>query len=127
MTKKKVERFKTQCISTQNGIVMTRLTEKLRLSFYIPTRFLSLLSLSSTLHLCKSIARFLHSQTLLPFFSMDNNLFSDNVDYFSDDLDSSSYSLRLNRRLPDSDHLDFALDRVYLLPYRYLSILILRF
>lgn len=97
---------------------MTRLTEKLRLSFYIPTRFLSLLSLSSTLNLCKSIARFLHSQTLLPFFSMDNNLFSDN-DYFSDDLDSSSYSLRLNRRLPDSDHLNFALDRVYLLPYRW--------
>ncbi|XP_058738954.1 ubiquitin carboxyl-terminal hydrolase 8-like [Vicia villosa] len=98
---------------------MTRLTEKLRFSslFLKPTRFLSLLSLS-TLRLCKSLARFLLSQTL-PFFSMDN-LFSDNVvDYLSDELDSSAYSLRPNRRLLQEDDRDFADERVYLLPYRW--------
>lgn len=115
--------FKTGCVLTQEESVMTRLTEKLRLSslFLKPTRFLSLLSLS-TLRLCKSLARFLLSQTL-PFFSMDN-LFSDNVDYLSDELDSSAYSLRPNRRLLQEDDRDFADERVYLLPYRYLSSLL---
>ncbi|PNY06576.1 ubiquitin carboxyl-terminal hydrolase 8-like protein [Trifolium pratense] len=98
---------------------MTRLTEKLRLSslFIKPTRFLSLLSLSTLHHLCNSLTRFIFSQTL-PFFSMDNNLFSDNVDYFDDDFDSS-YSLRPNRRLLQQDYRDFSVEKVYLLPYRW--------
>jgi hypothetical protein len=121
-------RFKTVCVLTQKGSVMTRLTEKLRLSslFIKPTRFLSLLSLSTLHHLCNSLTRFIFSQTL-PFFSMDNNnnnLFSDNVDYFDDDFDSS-YSLRPNRRLLQQDYRDFSVEKVYLLPYRYrLSLLI---
>jgi hypothetical protein len=121
-------RFKTVCVLTQKGSVMTRLTEKLRLSslFIKPTRFLSLLSLSTLHHLCNSLTRFFFSQTL-PFFSMDNNnnnLFSDNIDYFDDDFDSS-YSLRPNRRLLQQDYRDFSVEKVYLLPYRYrLSLLI---
>lgn len=98
---------------------MTRLTEKLGLSSFLlkPTRFLALVSLSTPLHLCKSLARFLRSQTL-PFLAMDN-LFSDNTDYFADDFDSS-YSLRPHRRFLQEDDHDFADERVYLLPYRYL-------
>ncbi|XP_027349205.1 ubiquitin carboxyl-terminal hydrolase 8-like isoform X2 [Abrus precatorius] len=93
---------------------MTRLSEKLRLSSLLqePTRFLSLLSLS-TLNLCKSLARFILSQTL-PFLAMDN-LFSD---YFSDDFDSP-YHLRPHRRFLQEDELYFGDERVYLLPYRW--------
>ncbi|KAK7337337.1 hypothetical protein VNO77_17904 [Canavalia gladiata] len=93
---------------------MTRFSEKLRLSSLLlkPTRFLALLSLS-TLHLCKSLARFILSQTL-PFLAMDN-LFSD---YFSDDFDSS-YHLRPHRRFLQEDDRDFGDERVYLLPYRW--------
>ncbi|KAK7284765.1 hypothetical protein RJT34_19518 [Clitoria ternatea] len=85
---------------------MTRFSEKLRLSSLLlkPTRFLSLLSLS-TLHLFKSLSRFL----LLP---MDN--------LFSDDFDSSSSPLHLpphRRFLQDHDHRDFAHERIYLLPF----------
>ncbi|KAK7396784.1 hypothetical protein VNO78_17942 [Psophocarpus tetragonolobus] len=88
---------------------MTRFSERLRLRWLLPkpTRFLALVSLS------KSLARFLLSQTL-PFLAMDN-IFSD---YISDDFDSSSY--RPHRRFLQDDHRDFgALERVYLLPYRW--------
>ena len=96
---------------------MTRFPEKLRLRWLLqkPTRFLALVSLS-TLNLCKSIARFLLSQTL-PFLTMDN-LFADHSDYFSDDFDSAAYHLRPNRRSLHDDDRDFADERVYLLPYR---------
>lgn len=94
---------------------MTRLSEKLRLSSLLlkPTRFLALVSLSTLFRLCKSLARFLLSQTL-PFFSMDS-LFSSNSDYFSDDFDSS-YSHR--RFFRDDDRDSVADERVYLLPYK---------
>ncbi|XP_015946297.1 ubiquitin carboxyl-terminal hydrolase 8 [Arachis duranensis] len=98
---------------------MTRFSEKLRLSWLLqkPTRFLALLSLS-TFRLCKSIARYLLSQTL-PHLSMDN-LFADHSDYFSDDFDSNSYRSRPNRRyLHPHDTRDFPDERVYLLPYRW--------
>ena len=92
---------------------MTRLSERLVRLFPKPTRFLALVSLSTLHHLCKSLARFLLSQTL-PATMDNNNLFSD---YFSDDLDSSPY--RPHRRDHDHDHYrDFAaLERLYLLPY----------
>ncbi|RDX76461.1 Ubiquitin carboxyl-terminal hydrolase 8, partial [Mucuna pruriens] len=92
---------------------MTRFSEKLRLRSLLPkpTRFLALVSLSTLHHLCKSLARFLLSQTL-PFLVMDN-LFPD----YSDDFDSSSY--RPNRRFLQDDDRDFGHDRVYLLPYRW--------
>ncbi|XP_057438932.1 ubiquitin carboxyl-terminal hydrolase 8-like [Lotus japonicus] len=95
---------------------MTRLSEKLRLSSLLlkPTRFLALVSLSTLFRLCKSLARFLLSQTL-PFFSMDS-LFSSNSDYFSDDFDSS-YSHR--RFFRDDDRDSVADERVYLLPYKW--------
>ncbi|KAK2418567.1 ubiquitin carboxyl-terminal hydrolase [Trifolium repens] len=48
----------------------------------------------------------------------NNNLFSDNIDYFDDDFDSS-YSLRPNRRLLQQDYRDFSVEKVYLLPYRW--------
>ncbi|MED6106190.1 hypothetical protein PIB30_002642 [Stylosanthes scabra] len=98
---------------------MTRFSEKLRLSWLLqkPTRFLALLSLS-TLNLCKSIARYLLSQTL-PFLSMDN-LFAHHSDYFDDDFDSNSFHSRPNRRyLHPPDPRDFPDERVYLLPYRW--------
>ncbi|KAL9332168.1 hypothetical protein ACSQ67_001778 [Phaseolus vulgaris] len=94
---------------------MTRFSERLRLRWLFPkpTRFLALVSLSTLHHLCKSLVRFLLYQTL-PFLAMDN-FFSD---YLSDDFDSSPY--RSHRRfLHDHDH-DFAHERVYLLPYRWL-------
>ena len=77
---------------------MTRLSERLVRLFPKPTRFLALVSLSTLHHLCKSLARFLLSQTL-PATMDNNNLFSD---YFSDDLDSSPY--RPHRRDHDHDH-----------------------
>ncbi|TKY61900.1 Ubiquitin carboxyl-terminal hydrolase 8 [Spatholobus suberectus] len=89
---------------------MTRFSEKLRLRslFPKPTRFLALLSLSTLYHLCKSLARFLLSQTL-PFLAMDN--------LFSDDFDSAS--CRPNRRFLQDDDRDFGHERVYLLPHRW--------
>nr|KYP56970.1 Ubiquitin carboxyl-terminal hydrolase 8 [Cajanus cajan] len=95
---------------------MTRFGEKLRLRWLLPkpTRFLALLSLSTLHHLCKSLARFLLSQTL-PFLAMDT-LFSD---YISDDFDSSSS--RPHRRFLQDDERDFGHDRVYLLPHRWWS------
>ncbi|KAK7244770.1 hypothetical protein RIF29_39596 [Crotalaria pallida] len=104
---------------------MTRFSDKLRLS----TRFLSLLSLSSsTLRLCfNSLFRFfffflLSPQTLIPFLSMDN-LFADHDndhDDFSSDFDSSSsYTLRPHRRFLHDHDPDFGVDRIYLLPYRW--------
>ncbi|CAJ1881957.1 unnamed protein product [Sphenostylis stenocarpa] len=94
---------------------MTRFSERLRLCslFPKPTRFLALVSLSTLHHLCKSLARFLLSQTL-PFLAMDN-FFSD---YLSDDFDSSPH--RPHRRYLQDHDLDFANERVYLLPYRWL-------
>jgi len=94
---------------------MTRFSERLRLRWLFPkpTRFLALVSLSTLHHLCKSLVRFLLSQTL-PFLAMDN-FFSD---YLSDDFDSSPY--RPHRRFLQDHDLDFAHERVYLLPYRYL-------
>ncbi|MED6124213.1 hypothetical protein PIB30_056921 [Stylosanthes scabra] len=100
---------------------MTRFSEKLRLSWLLqkPTRFLALLSLSSTLNLCKSIARYLLSQTL-PFLSMDNLFAPHSSDYFDDDFDSNSFHSRPNRRyLHPPDPRDFPDERVYLLPYRW--------
>jgi len=96
---------------------MTRFSERLRLRWLFPkpTRFLSLVSLSTLHHLCKSLLRFLLSQTL-PFLAMDN-FFSD---YLSDDFDSSPY--RPHRRYLHDHDVDFAHERVYLLPYRYTRI-----
>lgn len=97
---------------------MTRFSDKLRLrSFSLkPTRFLSLLSLSTLYNLCKSLARFFLSQTL-PFFPMDN-LFPDLAADHFDSSSSSSSSYRPLRRFLDDDDRDSSLERVYLIPHR---------
>lgn len=105
-----------------------RLYEKLRLALLLarPTRFLSLklvhLSLS-TLHLCRSLARALASKTLA-LFTMDDNFFSSSSSAAADDLWDldSHYRFRPQRRLLDEDDDDEdanAVDKVYLVPYRY--------
>ncbi|XP_075637983.1 ubiquitin carboxyl-terminal hydrolase 8-like isoform X1 [Castanea sativa] len=121
-----------------------RLYEKLRLLsshsqrlFFSsrPTRFLSLklphfFSLFSTLQLCKYLARAFASKTLAffssismddPFFSsLDDDPWSDNSEYLS--------RFRPLRTLPDDDDYDFgasasdsdsAIDKLYLVPYRW--------
>jgi hypothetical protein len=108
-----------------------RLYEKLPLALLLarPTRFLSLklvhLSLS-TLHLCRSLARALASRTLA-LFTMDDNFFfssSSSASASADDLWDldSHYRFRPQRRLLDEDDDDDdanAVDKVYLVPYRY--------
>ncbi|KAM3738102.1 hypothetical protein ACB098_09G108300 [Castanea mollissima] len=121
-----------------------RLYEKLRLLsshsqrlFFSsrPTRFLSLklphfCSLTSTFQLCKYLARAFASKTLAffssismddPFFSsLDDDPWSDNSEYLS--------RFRPLRTLPDDDDYDFgasasdsdsAIDKLYLVPYRW--------
>ncbi|XP_062167750.1 ubiquitin carboxyl-terminal hydrolase 8-like [Alnus glutinosa] len=105
-----------------------RLYEKLRLALLLarPTRFLSLklarISLS-TLHLCRSLARALASKTLA-LFTMDDHFFSSSSSSSAADdlwdLDSR-YRFRPHRRLLDDDEEDDdnAVDKVYLVPYRW--------
>ncbi|CAB4287003.1 unnamed protein product [Prunus armeniaca] len=108
---------------------MTRLSEKLRLSLFLykPTRFLSLnllpnLSLSSTLHLCKSLARALASKTLA-FFSSSSSAMDD--PYWDLDFRPSfrSQRLRLHDDYDDDcsndDVSHNAVDKLYLVPYRW--------
>lgn len=104
---------------------MSRLSEKLRLSHLLarPTKYLSLklsqLSLS-TLHLCKSLARALASKALA-LFTMDDSYFTSSVDDDPWDLDNR-YRYRPQRRLLDEeDDADNAIDKVYLVPYRYVG------
>ncbi|KAK7842762.1 hypothetical protein CFP56_013451 [Quercus suber] len=121
-----------------------RLYEKLRLLsshsqrlFFSsrPTRFLSLklphfFSLSSTLQLCKSLARAFASKTLAFFSSMDDPFLSS----LDDDPWSDDYRFRPLRTLPDGDDDDYdfgasasasasdsdsAIDKLYLVPYRW--------
>lgn len=106
-----------------------RLYEKLRLTLLLarPTRFLSIklahISLS-TLHLCRSLARALASKTLA-LFTMDDHFFfsSSSSSSAADDLWDldSRYRFRPHRRLLDDDEEDDdnAVDKVYLVPYRY--------
>ena len=118
-----------------------RLYEKLRLLsshsqqlFFSsrPTRFLSLklphfFSLSSTLQLCKSLARAFASKTLAFFSSMDDP-FSSLDDPWSDnyrsrplrtllDGDDDDYDFDASASASDSDS---AIDKLYLVPYRYI-------
>ncbi|KAM1948144.1 hypothetical protein ACFX15_008374 [Malus domestica] len=115
-----------------------RISEKLRPSLfpYKPTlRFLCPpphLSLSSTLHLCKSLARALAAKTLalfsLPFSDHDRNAMADS---FGDDsfwdLDFRPHFRSQRPRLHDDyddngdneDVLGNAVDKVYLVPYRW--------
>ncbi|KAL4606707.1 hypothetical protein ACB092_09G122800 [Castanea dentata] len=129
---------------SHNEAMTRRLYEKLRLLsshsqrlFFSsrPTRFLSLklphfFSLFSTLQLCKYLARAFASKTLAffssismddPFFSsLDDDPWSDNSEYLS--------RFRPLRTLPDDDDYDFgasasdsdsAIDKLYLVPYRW--------
>ncbi|KAL6138277.1 hypothetical protein ACLB2K_063560 [Fragaria x ananassa] len=122
---------------------MTRLSEKLRLSlfpfpFFSSPRFLSppphsskrLLSspVSSTLHLCKSLARALASKTLalFSFPPMDGDSFSfpadDSADGWDFELQSRNRAQRPRLLLDyhlDDDVPNNAADKVYLLPYRW--------
>ncbi|KAM5559288.1 ubiquitin carboxyl-terminal hydrolase 8-like [Rosa sericea] len=114
---------------------MTRLSEKLRLSLFLlynPTRFLSppkqlLATLSvSTLHLCKSLARALASKTLALFFAMDDPFPFAPPDGDNDgwDFDLQSRNRAQRPRLlhdydDDDDVSDNAVDKVYLVPYRW--------
>ncbi|KAK9986505.1 hypothetical protein SO802_031456 [Lithocarpus litseifolius] len=117
-----------------------RLYEKLRLLsshsqriFFSsrPTRFPSFklphfFSLSSTLQLCKSLARAFASKTLAFFSSMDDPFFPS----LDDDPWSDNYRFRPLRTLPDGDDDDYdfdasasdsdsAIDKLYLVPYRW--------
>jgi hypothetical protein len=112
---------------------MTRLSEKLRLSHFLflarPTRFLSLKLTNfslSTLHLCKSLARALASKTLA-FFTMEEHFFSSSSSSVDDDFWDLDYRYRFRhlRRLPDDEDdydatdADNAIDKLYLVTYRY--------
>lgn len=94
---------------------MTRFSGKIRFSFLVvkPTRFLSLLSLS-TFRLCNSFARSLLSKTL-SFFTMDT-FFNDRDDLFWD-LDS-----RPQRRFSRDQDPQFDNEPLYLVSYRSLSL-----
>ncbi|KAK9921494.1 hypothetical protein M0R45_030003 [Rubus argutus] len=108
---------------------MTRLSEKLRLSLFLynPTRFLSPKHLAhfsvSTLHLCKSLARALASKTLALFTMDDPFAFTpDDNDGWDFDLQSRNRAQRprlLEDYDDDDDVSDNAVDRVYLVPYRW--------
>ena len=128
---------------SHNEAMTRRLYEKLRLLsshsqqlFFSsrPTRFLSLklphfFSLSSTLQLCKSLARAFASKTLAFFSSMDDPFLTS----LDDDPWSDNYRFRPLRTRPDGDDDDYdfdasasasdsdsAIDKLYLVPYRYI-------
>lgn len=92
---------------------MTRFSDTTRFSLSLLFFNLARLSLSSTLHLCKSLA----SKTLA-LFAMDD-LFPNDDDFWDLDVASRSRPPQRPRLLDDYDYDDNERDKVYFVPYRY--------